>query len=102
MYISGFFVSQSLSQCFCWLKIFNHVIPVISTFLFPFKLCRASVMSEHFVCSKLSIENWIIPAVYAGHVDTVIWMKPPWAEQMTDRNCSQILLGKDDRSGQIK
>lgn len=32
--------------------------------------------------AALSIENWIMPACYAGHFDRLVWCKPPWARQM--------------------
>lgn len=32
----------------------------------------------------LSIENWLMPMAYAGHLDQLIWMKPPWANQISD------------------
>ncbi|XP_050334974.1 UPF0489 protein C5orf22 homolog [Bactrocera neohumeralis] len=36
--------------------------------------------------AELSIENWIMPACYAGHFNRVIWLKNSW--------CQQIPLGK--------
>lgn len=32
----------------------------------------------------LSIENWIMPMAFAGHVTKLIWIKPVWAEQIPD------------------
>lgn len=37
-----------------------------------------------FCCRHLSIENWIIPAVYAGHISHFVWVKPPWADQLPE------------------
>lgn len=31
---------------------------------------------------KLSIENWILPAVYLGVFDSVVWVCPPWCQQI--------------------
>lgn len=45
-------------------------------------------MPAEFVTQKdklldaLSIENWLMPTVYAGHFNQLIWMKPPWAHQI--------------------
>nr|XP_036226659.1 UPF0489 protein C5orf22 homolog isoform X2 [Bactrocera oleae] len=36
--------------------------------------------------AELSIENWIMPACYAGHFNRVIWLKNSW--------CQQIPIGK--------
>ncbi len=48
-----------------------------------------------FVVSRhLSIENWIIPAVFAGHINKVVWVKPPWATQMSD-STSSFYVGRE-------
>ncbi|CAK1540180.1 unnamed protein product [Leptosia nina] len=36
------------------------------------------------VLQSLQIENWIVPAVAAGHIGSVVWIRPPWANQFTD------------------
>ena len=33
---------------------------------------------------KLSIENWILPACYLGVIDVIVWIKPPWSNQIKD------------------
>jgi len=30
------------------------------------------------------IAQWILPAVYAGHLSSVWWVRPPWAQQIAD------------------
>lgn len=45
-------------------------------------------MPAEFVRNKaklletVSIENWLMPAVYAGHFDRLVWIKPEWAHQI--------------------
>ena len=34
--------------------------------------------------ARLSIESWILPLVYLGIFDTVVWVRPPWANQIPD------------------
>ncbi|XP_032665558.1 UPF0489 protein C5orf22 homolog isoform X2 [Odontomachus brunneus] len=51
--------------------------------------------------SELSIENWILPAVYAGHFKYLIWVKPPWANQMQD-GVQTFLIGKHKDNGLIR
>eukprot|EP00731_Ephydatia_muelleri_P027075 Em0018g1175a len=48
-----------------------------------------------------SIAEWILPAIYAGHVDWVVWVKPPWAQQM-DEGTHNLTVGKDVTSGHVR
>lgn len=59
------------------------------------------VWEKHLLFSMLSIENWILPAAYAGHFTTLVWIKPPWSFQIPDGSYN-ITIGKDLRSGEIK
>ncbi|XP_035826825.1 UPF0489 protein C5orf22 homolog isoform X2 [Aplysia californica] len=50
---------------------------------------------------SLSIENWLLPLAYAKHVNHVIWVKPPWAQQIqsSEQNFS---IGKCSQSGNVR
>ena len=50
---------------------------------------------------ELSIENWIIPATYAGHFSRVVWIKPEWAVQIEDK-VTDFIVGKNKQSGKIR
>jgi len=52
-------------------------------------------------CRSISIESWILPAVYAGHIDTVVWIKPPWADQF-DEGVYEIGVGKDSEKENLR
>ena len=49
----------------------------------------------------MSIENWMMPALYAGHIDHVLWVKPPWADQLPEGNQS-IHIGKHKDTGKLR
>lgn len=42
------------------------------------------VYEKESLLELVSIENWIMPTVYAGHFRDLIWIKPPWAKQIPD------------------
>lgn len=50
---------------------------------------------------EISIENWMLPAAYAGHFSNIIWVKPPWANQMAD-GLRTFLIGKHKESRSIR
>ncbi|XP_060529652.1 UPF0489 protein C5orf22 homolog [Cylas formicarius] len=60
-----------------------------------------TVFEKDKLFEEVSIENWILPAAYAGHFDNIIWIKPPWAEQIRDSS-QHFTIGKDKRTGTIK
>lgn len=46
------------------------------------ELSAETAGKKYDLFDSLSIENWILPAAYAGHLTRVVWVKPPWANQM--------------------
>lgn len=69
--------------------------------LIPKEMPADTVWDKNQLFSEISIENWILPAVYAGHLKNLIWVKPPWANQMTD-GVLTFLIGKQKESGLIR
>ncbi|KAH1003083.1 hypothetical protein HUJ05_011027 [Dendroctonus ponderosae] len=67
----------------------------------PKAMCADAVFDKEALQSELSIENWMLPAVYAGHLSRLVWVKPPWATQMPD-STSRFQVGKDRASGAIR
>uniref|UniRef100_A0A336M9H9 Probable prefoldin subunit 6 n=1 Tax=Culicoides sonorensis TaxID=179676 RepID=A0A336M9H9_CULSO len=69
-------------------------LPFTGNFLIHFDshpdLCRPENMPACFVFDRIllldavNIESWILPPIYGGHVDHVVWMKPSWAGQIPD------------------
>lgn len=49
----------------------------------------------------VSIGDWILPAVYAGHFSVIIWYKMDWSTQLRD-GCYQLGVGRHKTSGKLR
>ncbi|XP_067939580.1 UPF0489 protein C5orf22 homolog [Watersipora subatra] len=69
--------------------------------LIPSDLMADNIFDRQEVERMTSIENWIMPLVYAGHISTVVWIKKEWATQIADGEYV-FMLGKDSASGYMR
>ena len=67
----------------------------------PVKMKASTVFEQQTLYEKISIADWILPAVYAGHVDRVIWVKPPWSDQIKD-GIFNFKVGKHKENGFVR
>lgn len=67
----------------------------------PSKIPAQDIFSLNELSKHLSIENWIIPAVYAGHINQLVWVKPPWADQLPE-GPRQVTVGRHLKHGTIR
>lgn len=65
------------------------------------KLKGTEARSGRDLLPLLQIENWILPAVAAGHINRVVWLRPPWAKQFTD-GTRTFSVGDDPRTGYLR
>lgn len=65
----------------------------------PPALDPALLRDPEHVYDVTNIESWILPAVLAGHISRVVWVRPPWSDQLPD-GLYQFAVGT--RDGQAK
>ncbi|XP_072171848.1 UPF0489 protein C5orf22 homolog [Diadema setosum] len=57
--------------------------------------------SKEELLSSISIENWITPAIYSGHLQRITWIKPPWATQLPEGS-RKVKIGKHKSTGKMR
>ena len=68
--------------------------------LLPQNLTDSETQDKHELFERLSIENWILPAAYLGVIDTIMWVCPPWANQIRP-GTYRFKIGKQSSSGRV-
>lgn len=56
---------------------------------------------DRFTSDSVDIAEWILPLVYAGHIRTIVWIKPYWCCQIDDGTYS-FHVGKHRASGKMR
>lgn len=63
----------------------------------PREIPASYAFDKETMLTELSIENWIMPACYAGHFDRVIWVKNSWCHQMPQGKYNFKVGHKEDK-----
>ena len=68
--------------------------------LLPSDIVANDVKNINSLYDKLSIENWILPACFLGVIDTVVWVAPPWSNQIPEGQYD-FVIGKHNRTNKV-
>lgn len=68
----------------------------------PMKMPADLVFNPEKLFEQISIADWILPAVYAGHIRRLVWVKPEWADQMEEKSQQKFCVGKDKDTGYLR
>lgn len=67
----------------------------------PVKMKGRTVFEQEKLYEEISIADWILPAVFAGHINKVIWVKPPWSDQIKE-GVFHLKVGQHKETGFIR
>ncbi|KAH8328314.1 hypothetical protein KR067_007981 [Drosophila pandora] len=65
----------------------------------PRHIPASSAYDKDAMLNELSIENWIMPTLYAGHFSRVVWLKNSWCQQLPTGRHDFKVGHKEDRIG---
>ncbi|EDW33513.1 GL21916 [Drosophila persimilis] len=65
----------------------------------PRHIAASSTYDKETMLNELSIENWIMPTLYAGHFNRMVWLKNSWCQQIPTGKHEFKIGQKDDRIG---
>jgi UPF0489 domain len=66
----------------------------------PRQMPAKIVYERQTLLESLSIENWIMPVMFAEHINETVWIRPSWARQMPD-GCHKFKIGENQLDGKI-
>ena len=68
--------------------------------LIPKDLDAEEAFDKYTLFKKISIENWILPGAYIGVFKTIVWVCPPWSNQIAP-GTYEFEIGRNKLNNQI-
>jgi len=68
--------------------------------LIPKDLSPDEAFDKFLLFQKISIENWILPGAFVGVFSTVVWVCPPWSNQISPGEYS-FQIGRNKQTNQL-
>eukprot|EP00092_Neocalanus_flemingeri_P028011 GFUD01030414.1.p1 GENE.GFUD01030414.1~~GFUD01030414.1.p1 ORF type:complete len:398 (-),score=116.94 GFUD01030414.1:163-1314(-) len=68
--------------------------------LIPKDLVPEEAFDKFKLFQKLSIENWILPGAFVGVFSTIVWVCPPWSDQIAAGEYS-FQIGRNKLTNQL-
>ena len=68
---------------------------------YPDSLRADDCFDKTILYDQLDIADWILPLAYQGHLRHLVWVHPPWAQQIGDVK-SSFSVGKHTQNGKLK
>lgn len=62
--------------------------------LFPRGFDTDRLLDKDYVYDMVNTNTWLLPLAYAGYVDNIFWIRPPWSERIPDGDY-RFRIGKD-------
>ena len=69
--------------------------------LLPQNITHQQMTDRQVLNEKLSIESWILPGVYWGLIDIIVWICPPWSNQIQEGR-HDFKIGRRIEDGSIR
>lgn len=61
----------------------------------PKNMKSSDAFNKDHLLENLDIENWMMPSAFTGVLTDLVWIKPPWAEQMPEGDF-EFIIGQNN------
>ncbi|TRY71495.1 hypothetical protein TCAL_12613 [Tigriopus californicus] len=69
--------------------------------LLPRSLTAEACRDKRQLLQQVSIENWILPCAFLGVINRIVWVRPPWSDQIPSGRY-QFHVGREQATGNLR